>query len=99
MILGGFYLYWKSTHNLNITAYMVSAMMAINAIITLILAYGLHTRFRRSVFIATNIFIWVNIFLTVTDQFGIWDLASLIIDTAIVISLYLNRKLFLKRHA
>lgn len=72
-------------------AWMIAALMFVNA--ALMLAFGLAVgRGSRLVYLAALAFLAVNILLTVTDQVGIADLITLLIDLALLVLLVVDRR-------
>lgn len=76
--------------------WLLAVMMAGNGMI--FIAFSLLVRFGwRWFFYAALSFLAANILLTFTDQFGIWDLLTLLVNIAIVALLVINRKVFLSK--
>jgi hypothetical protein len=74
--------------------WLLAIMMAGNGMIFLILGI-FSQRGWRWMFYFSLAFLAVNILLTFTDQFGFFDLLTLVIDIALVVLLFLNHKIYL----
>jgi hypothetical protein len=79
--------------------WLLAIMMAGNGMIFLILGI-FSQRGWRWMFYFSLAFLAVNILLTFTDQFGFFDLLTLVIDIALVVLLFLTTKFtyLLKQH-
>jgi hypothetical protein len=75
-------------------AWLLSAVMFANALVMLLLAWGIGRRW-RAVFYLSFAVLLVNILLTLTDEFGLFDLIVLIIYLAIAGLLFASRSRYL----
>jgi len=62
---------------------IIPALMFANTCVALWISWGIGKRRRRFFYLAVA-FLAVNIILTVTDEFGIFDLITLLIDAALL---------------
>jgi lysylphosphatidylglycerol synthetase-like protein (DUF2156 family) len=77
-----------------VTAWMVAMLMFGNAGAMLWSGVGIGKRQKRFYYLAVAVLI-VNIVLTVTDEFGILDMVTLVIDVLLLGLLIVNRKRYL----
>ena len=77
-----------------ITMWVVAVLVVANAGAMLVAALGLRNRHRLCYYFALALLV-ANLVLTVTDQFGIFDLITLLIDTALFALLIGTRKRYL----
>ena len=75
----------------SIGSLLAVAFMVGNALGFLLLGWGIRSRKRLWTLMAYP-FLAVNILLTITDEFGAWDLITLLIDVSLLILLVLGRK-------
>ena len=73
---------------------MIGILMFGNAAAMLLAGLGLATRRRLAFYFAIFILL-VNIILTLTDQFGALDLATLVIDAILLGILFASRSIYL----
>jgi hypothetical protein len=83
-----------SSTNPTITLWIVVLLMFGNAGVLLLLSWGIG-RQKKLFFYLGIIVLAANIFLTVTDEFGIFDLITLIIDLVLLILLFVTRSRYL----
>jgi hypothetical protein len=81
----------KGNSDSTITGLIIAAMMFGNALAMLASGIGLGKRQKRFFYLALAILL-VNIILTVTDQFGILDFLTLVIDLALLGFLIADRR-------
>jgi len=84
----------SSGTNPTITLWIVALLMFGNAGMLLLLSWGFG-RQKNLFFYLGIIVLAANIFLTVTDEFGIFDLITLIIDLVLLILLFVTRSRYL----
>ena len=84
----------SSGTNPTITFWIVALLMFGNAGMLLLLSWGIG-RQKNLFFYLGIIVLAANIFLTVTDEFGIFDLITLIIDLVLLILLFVTRSRYL----
>jgi hypothetical protein len=73
--------------------WLIALLMVGNGAALIMIGLGLR-KYRRLFFRLGLALVAVNILLTFTDQFGLWDLLTLIIDLALFNVLILNRRHF-----
>ncbi|MGW8251700.1 MAG: hypothetical protein ACWGO1_13735 [Anaerolineales bacterium] len=76
-----------------ITLLVIAVLMLGNAAAMLLAGWGLGRRSRWLYFFAMAV-LAVNILLTFTDQFGIFDLLTLLIDIGVLTLLVMGRRLY-----
>ena len=74
--------------------WIIAVLMVGNGGALIVLGVGIN-RFRKLFFWLGLIAVGVNIFLTFTDQFGLWDMITLLIDLSLFGVLVLNWKHYL----
>jgi hypothetical protein len=72
------------------TAWVVMLLMFVNGGVMLWIRWGLG-RGKRGLFTIAIVFLATNIILTVTDEFGVYDLVTLLIDAVILVLLIATR--------
>ena len=77
-----------------ITLWVVAVLVVANAGAMLVAGLGLGSGHRLFYYFAL-VLLAANLVLTVTDQFGIFDLATLLIDAAVLVLLLVTRKRYL----
>ena len=73
--------------------WLISALMLVNALVFLLLAWVIGKRRKNAYYLALA-FLMVNIFLTLTDEFGPFDLVVLLIYLIITVLLIASRSRF-----
>lgn len=91
LILAVIYFIRQASPNPNVTYSTVAILLLINALIYFSLGFLLEKK-SKLVFWITSLFVFANIILTITDNFGIIDGASLLIDITIITLLVSNKK-------
>jgi len=76
-----------------VTPVIISILMVVNAAAMVLSGIGIGRQKRVFLFFAILVLL-VNILLTFTDQFGFFDLVTLILDFILVFLLVVNRKIF-----
>ena len=84
----------SSSTNPTITLWIVALLMFGNAGALLFSGWGIG-RQNKLFFCLGILVLAINIFLTVTDEFGIFDLITLIIDLVLLILLFVTRSRYL----
>ena len=84
----------NSSTNPTVTLWVVAILMFGNAGALLVIGWGIGKQ-KRLFFSLGIIVLAANIFLTVTDEFGIFDLITLIIDLVLLILLFVTRSRYL----
>ena len=74
-----------------ITAAIIAILMFGNAAAMLLCSFGLGKQQARYFTLALVVLI-VNIVLTVTDEFGLWDFITLVLDIVLLVLLVVTRK-------
>jgi hypothetical protein len=77
-----------------ITMWVVAVLVVANAGAMLVAGLGLRSGHRLSYYFALVLLV-ANLVLTVTDQFGVFDLITLLIDAALLVLLLVTRKGYL----
>jgi hypothetical protein len=80
-----------------LAAWIMAALMAGNAVVMLWFGVRLGRAGRRTYVVAIA-FLLVNIFLTITDEFGLWDGITLAIDVALLALLIASRSRYMQNH-
>jgi hypothetical protein len=73
----------------------LTALMMVNALIMLGLGWGIG-RQKRLAYLAGMAYLFLNIILTVTDEFGAYDLIVLVIAVGLLLLLVLSRKNYVR---
>jgi hypothetical protein len=96
LLLGAWYLALQFTEArvLSTSAWIVTGLMFVNALAMLSLAWGIGRRQRAYCYSALAV-ILVNILLSVTDEFGLYDLIILLLNLAILLLLFAGRSQYL----
>lgn len=81
--LGIMYFSYVGSPNAFVPLWAVIGLFIANALISIFLAWKFTTG-KLIYYYAIFFFILMNILLTITDQFGLWDAVSLIIDIGII---------------
>lgn len=84
----------NNSTNPTVTLWVVAILMFGNAGALLVIGWGIGKQ-KRLFFYLGIIVLAANIFLTVTDEFGIFDLITLIIDLVLLILLFVTRSRYL----
>ena len=87
----------SSGMNPTITLWIIAILMFGNAGVLLFLGWGIG-RQNKMFFYLGILVLTINIFLTVTDEFGMFDLITLIIDLVLLILLIVNRSRYLSTY-
>lgn len=96
LLLGAWYLALQFTEARvpSTCAWIVAGLMFVNALAMLSLAWGIGRR-QRAYYYSALAVILVNILLSVTDEFGLFDLIILLLNLAILLLLFAGRSQYL----
>lgn len=90
------YAYHGTTPNLELTQQAVVLLLLINAMIFLGLSLIIERKLKAAYWLTLS-FVLANVILTVTDQFGLVDFLSLMVDVAILSLMVAQRKDFTEK--
>jgi cytochrome bd-type quinol oxidase subunit 2 len=76
--------------------WIIAVLMFVNAAVLILVGWGLKEG-KKSLFYFAILVLMGNIFLTFTDEFGVFDLITLIINIAIFIILLVTRKTYISQ--
>ncbi len=76
-----------------LTGILLAALMVVNTLILAGLGWGIGQQ-KRMAYLAGMIYLGLNILLTVTDEFGAYDLVVLVIAVGLLLLLLLSRKFY-----
>ena len=78
--------------------WIIAALMGLNAVVLVAIAWGLGTRYRRGVYYLALVVLFGTIVLSVTDEVGILDLLSLAFGAALLVLLLVKRSWYVGSH-
>jgi len=76
--------------------WIIAALMFVNAAVLILIGWGLQEG-KKWLFYSAILVLMSNIFLTFTDEFGVFDLITLIINIAIFMFLLATRKTYISQ--